>query len=193
MLTNATFQYIGIVMIQEATDEQLFRQFKAGDDQAFHELFRRYEKLLIRYIFSRCSDLALSKDVCQETFLTLINRPPRLFFGGKIKPWLFRVDRNKMIDQKRQRATEYELKVEPVNPEHCPGPAEKLAVDDDFKRIIDLVDRLTVEYREVVNLHIFGELTFNEVAKVMKIPLGTALWRMQRALSLLREKMVEKK
>ncbi len=58
---------------------------------------------------------------------------------------------------------------------------------DEFEEARSQLENIPEIYREVVSLHIFGELTFKEISKIMKIPLGTTLWRMQKALDLLRE------
>lgn len=163
-------------------DGALLRQFKKGNDEALREILRRYEELLIGFLTSYLSDANLAQDVAQETFLRLIKHPPRKLSPDSLKPWLFRVARNQAIDaiRKRKRLSPLDAQPEPTTPEST-GMANSDAAY--------LMSRLPENLRAVVTLRIYGSLTFDEIAKQLNIPLGTALWRMQRALELMREEI----
>ena len=172
----------------ERTDEQLLSSFRTGDGEAFGELFQRYERSLVGYLHSRCSDLDLSRDICQEAFLKLIDKPPRTLFGTRVKPWLFRVAGNHLIDVQRKRGRADEsLPMAAVDRATEEDPFGCLRDSDDGLFARHLVDALPEAYSAVVRLHVFGEMTFKEVSATLGIPLGTALWRMQKALSLMRD------
>jgi RNA polymerase sigma-70 factor (ECF subfamily) len=172
-----------------ATDEGLLREFCGGSESAFFQLFTRYERRLIAYLFKYTGDMELSKDVCQETFTKLAQRPPKLLFNGRIKPWLFRVGRNLAIDHMRRRKWEVtagnDILVDEADV--AAAPDEALAGIDDIAMVRRMIARLPDEYRDVVCQRVYGNLTFKEIAAVCEIPLGTALWRMRRALELMRE------
>lgn len=175
------------------TDEQLLQQFKAGDDHVFYILFRRYEKPIIGYLFGMTGNLEQSKDVSQETFLKLINKPPKFYFGGSLKSWLFRSARNHMIDILRREAKQTAID-DIVEPDDCLlNPHEKLSLSEDFAELNSVVEQLDDKYREVVVLYYFSEMTYKDIAKVMGIPIGTALWRMRKAISMMQELYESKK
>lgn len=165
------------------TDEKLLRQFKAGDDNAFYELFRRYEKPLISYLFGMTGRLEESKDVCQETFLKLIKKPPKFFFGGCLKSWLFRSARNRMIDELRRESRKQPLSEFTEEIDSLSDPHETLLISEDFAELKAVMEQVEDKFREVLVLYYFSEMTYKEIAKVMGIPLGTALWRMKKAIS----------
>jgi RNA polymerase sigma-70 factor (ECF subfamily) len=176
--------------ISEETDEILLKQFSKGDEAAFHSIVRRYERPIILYVCGLSSNMELAKDVCQETFLRLINRPPSFLFGGKLKPWLFKVARNKMYDAFREEKRE--LTGEDIRmclhqePEDQEG---NLSGDEKFARLNNAIAKIPEKYRELISMRYYGNLTFNEISKTMNIPIGTALWRMQKAISLLRNEI----
>ncbi|MFZ2657395.1 MAG: sigma-70 family RNA polymerase sigma factor [Victivallales bacterium] len=182
-------------MMEENSDRDHLRKFSNGDNDAFYAIFRKYEKSLIKYIYGFTFDSELSKDICQETFLRLINRPPLFFLGDSIKPWLFKVARNKSIDALRSRhskgASETELYNQSKNCEE--HPSELLSQDENIGRLKSAMKNIPEMYREIVSLRVYGRLTFNEISKLHGIPMGTALWRMQKAVSLLREEMEKQK
>lgn len=172
---------------QVITDEVLLQQFRTGDDQAFYELFCKYEKPIIGYLFGMTGNLEQSKDVCQETFIKLVNNPPRLFFGGSLKSWLFKTARNRMIDIIRRLTKQQGLDEINEEMDPSPDPHESLSLNDEFTELYSVIDELDEKYREVVALYFFSEMTFKEISKIMRIPMGTALWRMQKAITIMQE------
>ena len=87
----------------EHNDIELLKKYQEGNDEAFKVLFERYERQLIKYIFLKTTDLSSAKDICQETFLKLINSPPAFSMNDSLKPWIYRVASNKAIDFIRKR------------------------------------------------------------------------------------------
>ena len=178
-------------MEAEYSDKDCLRNFSNGDNDAFRSLFRKYEQPVIRYVYGLTFDAELSKDICQETFLQLINNPPVFLFGGSVKPWLFKVARNKAVDALRRRRVkgEGESELAVLSSTFEAHPSEIHSDDEMLGDLRKAMGKLPENYREIVSLHIYGGLTFNEISKLLGIPLGTALWRMQKAVSLLKEEM----
>ena len=136
-----------------------------------------------RYINS--TDLA--KDICQEVFLKLIAKPPSTLIYDNLSPWLFRVTRNLAIDKRRRR--KFEITGEDVGMMEAREdrtPLKTLTARNDAAVVRDLVNRLPDELREVVELRIDGGVSFKDIAIILDIPQGTALWRMHRAVEILR-------
>jgi RNA polymerase sigma-70 factor (ECF subfamily) len=175
----------------EETDEILLKRFSKGDEEAFYSIVRRYERPIIRYVCGLASNnTELGRDVCQETFLQLINRPPSFLFGGKLKPWLFRVARNKMYDafrKEKQELTGEDIKM--CLHQETKDREDNLFADEQLARLNNAMTKIPEKYRELISMHYYGNLTFNEISRVMRIPIGTAIWRMQKAISLLRNEI----
>jgi len=170
------------------TDEELLKKFKAGDDEAFKEIFRRYESEMIAHAWKTTSDAELSKDVCQETFLKLIKKPPMILFGGKLRPWLYRVCRNLAVDKMRRLKPHEDLNEHfGLRDDKSLSPDKEILQLGDWQLIRRVLLDLPDDLQELVEDRIYQGLSFKEIAIKQKIPLGTALWRMKRALELLKE------
>ena len=69
-----------------------------------------------------------------------------------------------------------------------PDPHETIAVNDDINKLQRMIEELDDNYKQIVIMHFFGGLTFREIGENLNIPLGTALWRMKKAISIMQEK-----
>ncbi len=175
--------------LKSMSDRRLLRSMRAGQTGAFEELFVRYEARLVAYATRYIGSVDLAKDVCQEIFLKLIQRPPRILICDSLAPWLFRVTRNLAIDKRRRRKFEIQGEdAETPEPKAEGDPLQYLTRKNDAQVVRELVESLPKELREVVELRIDGRVSFKNISAILSIPQGTALWRMHRAVELLRQK-----
>ncbi|MDY0175709.1 MAG: RNA polymerase sigma factor [Lentisphaeria bacterium] len=176
----------------QANDRQLMKLMIAGDTKAFEAIFYRYETRLVAFACKYMNSPDLAKDVCQEVFLKLIAKPPSTLVYDNLGPWLFKVTRNLAIDKQRRRKFEVtgdELNFCEVREDRT--PLKTLSAQNDAKLIRKLVNQLPRDLRDVVELRIDGEVPFKEIAQILDIPQGTALWRMHRAVGILRQQWRE--
>lgn len=177
---------------REDTDRKLFREMRKGDNLAFRELFSRYETRLVAYAEKYMDSTDLARDVVQDVFLKLIHKPPRMLLSDSLAPWLFRVTRNLAIDRRRSRKFEVcEEEAGLNNMSEEQGPFEESCAQSEYALLRDLVEQLPQSLKDVVYLRMNGEVPFREIATILSIPQGTALWRMHRAVQILREKWNE--
>ncbi len=171
-----------------ASDRLLMKWMRNGDTAAFETIFRRYETRLVAYAARYINSLDLAKDICQEVFLKLIAKPPSSLVYDNLGPWLFKVTRNLAIDKQRRRKFEV-TGDEKDFPEarEASNPLQTLSDRNDASLIRKLVNELPQELRDVVELRIDGDVPFKEIAEILDIPQGTALWRMHRSVEILRE------
>lgn len=173
-------------------DEALLDRFLSGDDNAFMGILQRYETPLIRYLHHLTSSSELAKDLCQDTFMKLIQKPPLGGMKGSLRAWLFRVAHNLAMDHLRRSKRQGDL---PPGMEEQPDTKvdlqKQLTQSEISSRLRQLIGGLPDQMREVLCLRIFGDLRFREVAKVARMPLGTALWRMNKAVAQLRASLEE--
>ena len=66
------------------------------------------------------------------------------------------------------------------------SPLSSLAHDNDTEMLRSLIAKLPEDFRQVVELRIYGEMAFKDIAEMLEIPQGTALWRMHEAINQLR-------
>lgn len=187
-ITQTASGYSEVESLGEASDKKLLRRMRAGRPGAFEELFARYETRLVAYASRYVGSPDLAKDVCQEIFLKLISKPPRILICDSLAPWLFRVTRNLAIDKRRRRKFEiHEEDVDMPEPRAEGDPLASLARKSDVEMVRSLVESLPTDLRDVVELRIDGSVSFKDIAVILDIPQGTALWRMHRAVQVLRQ------
>ena len=157
------------------TDEQLkqlLEALEAGEQGAFSAIYSELKTPVFTVLVRLTGDRALSEDLLQEVFLKLYRQPPR---AEKPRAYVFRMARNLAIDALRQK--------QPTE------PLEELPVQTDPDLKLDLeraFERLTVQERQLVALHLSAGLTFREVAAIVERPLGTVLWQYRKAIEKLR-------
>lgn len=175
--------------LEQASDKRLLKLMRGGDTAAFEVLFARYETRLVCYATRYVGSADLAKDVCQEVFLKLISNPPQVLIRDSLAPWIFRVTRNLAIDKRRSRKFEIHAEdTDLVEPCTEGDPLQSLTDKNDAQVVKALVDELPEDLRDVVELRIHGGVSFKEIAAILRIPQGTALWRMHRAVELLRQR-----
>lgn len=172
-------------------DGALLRLFRMGNESAFREIMTRYESPLLGYLINFTGSRELGQDLCQETFLKLINKPPAVLAGGKLKAWLFRVARNLALDaSRRAKHTQYSVDIDLLQ-DTLNAPAEQTTRlnENDAECLREHLMALPESLREVVTLRIYSDMKFEAIAKHVNVPLGTVLWRMKRAMELLRTRI----
>lgn len=181
----------------EMTDCFLAQQVLAGDEEAFEILVRRYSSPLYNFICRFLNDYDLASDILQHVFTRLYLSLPELHTSEPLKPWLFCVARNRCLDELRRKrgipfsqlqttTEEDELSFLEAIPDNAPLP-EEIAEQHDIQEMLQAaISTLPPKFRAVVTLRYASQLSFVEIARVLKIPEATAKTYFQRAKPLLR-------
>lgn len=183
--TLSELESLAVLQADTTGDMALIERMCNGDMTAVQEIVTRYERKLIAYAQRIVCSEDLAKDVCQEVFVKLIKRPPTTLQNGNLGPWLFRVAHNLAIDLWRRR--KFEVTGEDL-PEESMGrtmPFNSLTKEHDIALLRKLIGMLPADYRRVVELRVYAEMPYREIALTMGIPQGTALWRYHESIKLL--------
>jgi len=131
---------------------------------------------------------AEAEDLVQETYVRAIPAVGRLRPESNIKAWLFKILRNVWFNQLRKRRSDPELEGGSVDNLVNPGKDsfEIYAGQVDVRRVRAAIDQLSLEFREVILLREFEELSYQEIASLLDCPPGTVMSRLARARSKLR-------
>lgn len=179
-------------------EQELARRAKKGDKEAFEMLVVRYEKSLYNYIYRMTGDRELSLDLTQEAFLksylAIKNFNPRYNFST----WLWRIAHNLVVDYFRKRKLDQvpfhgELDGEEVSfevPGNEPGPFQVRLNRERRAIIMDALEKLPPEMRELIILRHFQELSYQEISDVTGLPFHSVKSKLFRAREALR-KMLE--
>lgn len=156
--------------LENTTDEELVRLFKAGNAQAFDAIVRRFQDRIFRLACLWLYDQQYSGDAAQEVFLRAFKGLQRFRFHAAPFSWLYRCTRNVCNEFNRQKRTAT-LEDEPIDTADAPHQLHE--AHDAAIRVRKLVSVLPKRQREVVVLRIFEELTVAETAAAMRCREGT--------------------
>ncbi len=178
------------------SDVELIEKYKKGDKRSLEKIYFKYKKQLLKIIWYYVHNSQDVEDIMQALFLKLITgiNKYKPYKNVKFKTWLFRVGVNTAKDFLKKKRPEVD-EVNEVNIEQIDSIedkreelTEKMADRELIKEIRKSVMLLPIKYREVVTLLHFEDLTYEEVAAILKKTVGIVKSRMNYALNLLRKK-----
>jgi len=177
----------------------LVRRCLAGDEKAYRELVEMYQgqvySLALRMV-RRSED---AEDLVQETFVRMFRALSRYDPARPFAAWLFTIASRLCIDHlrrrrvspisltRRERESDEEYEIEVVDPGLRPD--EAAAHEEEERRTAELIDSLPPHYRIVVLLRHVQELSYEEIAEALHMPLGTVKARIHRARALLKARI----
>ncbi|HVF27586.1 MAG TPA: sigma-70 family RNA polymerase sigma factor [Pyrinomonadaceae bacterium] len=179
------------------SDEQIVERALAGDADAFGEIVRRWERRIFALAFSMLNSSEDAREATQETFLAAF-RNLRNFRGeAKVSSWLHRIVINQCISRQRRSRVRPETALDDETesgdaqlstPAHA-SPARRAESRERTEAVRRAVGALQPELREVVVMKEFEEMTFQEIADRLDIPLSTVKSRLYTALKQLRMRL----
>lgn len=179
---------------QGLADEELSRRLREGDAGAFEALLRRYSQPIYNFALRMLGDAADAEDAAQHTFVEAFEKLPWTEVDAPIRPWLYKVARNKCIDLIRRRRVVPLVSLEGPTEEGggldppALGPLpEELYERAELQQLLgEAIATLAERSREVVVMRYVGELTFAEIGLALGMPENTAKTLFQRAKGQLR-------
>ncbi len=176
------------------SDEALHERLLRGDLGAFDQLYERYSRPLFGFVRRHLSDPHEAEDVLHETFLALLRERDSGRSAVCLKPWLYQTARNLCLNRLRSRRRERRAleaaSLEPSAPESSRSPRAALEARESAERLRLAVEGLPPGLSELYSLRA-GGLSYEELAEVLGIPLGTVKSRINDMVSRLRKEMVE--
>jgi RNA polymerase sigma-70 factor (ECF subfamily) len=176
----------GAAAAPDPQERALLRRLREGGQEGLGWLIDRHGEALMRYLQSILRDRDAAEEAFQDTWVQVMRKirtcdPDRLF-----APWLFRVARNLAYDEMRRRRRrsffgleESVLRRRP-DPRSSPSGAVGRLVAQEIAG--KLLSRLEAAHREMIWLRYYRECTYEEIAEICGIPVGTVKSRLRRAL-----------
>jgi RNA polymerase sigma-70 factor (ECF subfamily) len=179
------------------SDEQIVERAQAGDAEAFGEIVRRWERRIFALSFGMLGREEEARDATQETFLAAF-RNLRSFRGeAKVSSWLHRIAINQCITRQRRAKVRGETAIADEHevdgasyfaPAH-ESPARAVESQQRKEMVRRAVCALPTELRQVILMKEFEELTFQEIADALDLPLSTVKSRLYTALKQLQMRL----
>jgi RNA polymerase sigma-70 factor (ECF subfamily) len=186
--------------LREFSDVELIAGAIGGREDRFEELVRRYQRPIIGYVFRMLGDYEASLDVSQDVFIKVYNSLARYSSEYKFSTWLYRIAHNAAIDHLRRNSVNaqsietenadgtYQLQIESP----LPNPEQDRERSEWRTEIESVVKCLPAAYKELILLRHAQDLSYDEIAEVTQLPLGTVKNRLFRAREMMRDIFIER-
>jgi RNA polymerase sigma factor (sigma-70 family) len=172
-------------------DQELYETItraKKGDQEAFALLVSRFKQNIFRYAYGMLGDRMEAEDAAQEAFIKAFYSLPKLDNAYAFSSWLIRIASNLCYDRLHKLNKEHALAAEWIDT-HV--PQNDMQQSDLHMMVEAAMKTLSPEHREVVILRDLQGYSYEEIAEMINVPLGTVKSRISAARLLLRKEMTQ--
>lgn len=170
-------------------DAELLRAVLDGDTTAYRGLVEKYQNRVYAMVYGMLRNREDARDVTQEAFVKAYNNLGSFRLESSFYTWLYRIAMNLAIDhvrkRKRRKTTSFEEEIGTRDEKggideihHQENPRRALERKELYARIMNAMDKLPDDQRQVVLLRELEGLSYKEIADVMEIPEGTVMSRL---------------
>jgi RNA polymerase sigma-70 factor, ECF subfamily len=180
-------------------DTDLVARAAAGDGVCFDQLVERYHRQIANFVFRMVGNYETALDLTQEVFIKVYSSLGRYNPEFKFSTWIYKIASNTAIDYLRKQSVsvsplymvsgddeEFELPI----PAKGPNPERALERTERSAQIEEAISKLPPRYRELIVLRHVSELSYDEIAEVTALPLGTVKNRIFRAREAMRKHLI---
>jgi RNA polymerase sigma-70 factor (ECF subfamily) len=183
----------------EPSDEELIERFQHGDLYAFDMIVRRYKDQLLNFVYRFVGNMEEAEDIVQETFLRVYRNRQAYKRIAKFSTWIYTIAgnlaRTELRKRKRRRIfsisdlgyedKDYEISDEVFNPEsHVDSRIQEEIIQRE-------INKLPPKFREVIILRDVQELSYEEISKILNVPIGTVKSRVNRGRLKLQDRLTK--
>jgi len=175
----------------------LLEAARAGDHEAFGELVTLFQRVVFRTALAALGAREDAEDATQEAFVVAWQKLAGFRGDSTFRTWLLTIVWRKALDRRRARRLWWMRKVAPRHMEHADpldaigaetrDPEQRAVARDLARRVRDEIGRLSPRLRDTLLLASSGEHSYEEIAAMLRIPIGTVKWRVSEA-----RKIIEK-
>ena len=171
-------------------ERQLIAASLAGDDDAFRKLVERHYRTVLNVAFRAFGSSAAAEDCAQDVFIKVHKRLRSYRADTPFIHWLHRVAANTVTDALRRRRTDLSLEsLVHEAPAESGDPADAAASQEQRMAVRQAIAGLPSRLRNAIVLQVFHELSYQEIAQVLDIPIGTVMSRLHNAKRLLGDRL----
>ena len=177
------------------SDEKLILRFQEGDINAYNELVKRYKDRLFNFVLRYFNNAEQAEDVVQDTLIKLYTHASYYKNIAKFSTWIFTIAKNNALTELRKNKRKQtdslwteDGKVIDINSKE-ESLESKVQNEIAIDQLNKFLDEIPENFRMAVVLRDFQELSYEEISKILKIPIGTIKSRINRGRIQLAEKM----
>ena len=190
------------VLSPRATDDyQIVLSAIGGDEKAYETLMHRYRHSVYHAMFKMVNNRDDADDLTIEAFGKAFHKLPSYAPHYAFSTWLFRIAINNCIDSIRKKRLQIYSIDEPIKGENNsefshtirdyePDPEQMMIHDEKITHVKHLVDQLNVKYQVMIKLRYYEELSYEEIAQSLNLPLGTVKAQLFRAKEILYQQLL---
>ena len=187
-------------MEDKSYEKHLLRLAREGDNDAIDQLLQEHFKSVYNLAYRLTGNYDDAQDVISEAFLRVYNALPRFRGDANFSTWLYRIVMNVFLDERKKRRLRQhdsleamvqldEGEVQRQIEDDSPGPIEAIERGEEAVIVQRAVLALPEAQRTMIALYHFQELSYEEIAAIMKLPIGTVKSRLNRARLALKSKL----
>jgi RNA polymerase sigma-70 factor (ECF subfamily) len=176
-------------------DKDLVQLSQRGNHEAFGMLVSKYKIKVFNLAYSVTQNQEMADDLAQEIFIKTYTALPNFQFKSQFGTWLYRISINHIRDFLRKKGKMKEVSLEDVSEGRLPQDneaqkREKEAENEQRRQLVlKVIETLPERYRIILTLRDIEEISYGEIAKILKISPGTVDSRLHRARKMLRKKI----
>ncbi|RPJ54694.1 MAG: RNA polymerase sigma factor, partial [Acidobacteria bacterium] len=169
---------------------------RQGDGGAFGELVERYQSRVYRTALAALRSQEAADDLAKADLVAAYQKLAAFRGDATFKTWLLAItwrralDRRKSVTERFRRFVESDGKLFPEHPSPGRSQEEALIERDKRDQVRRLIRALPARFRDVLLLMATGDYSFEEAARILGVPVGTAKWRATEGRRLLRRKLI---
>jgi RNA polymerase sigma-70 factor (ECF subfamily) len=181
----------GCLVVSSKTGDaelSLVEQAKLGDRNAFGDLVRLHYLGVIRVVYRLCGDSGLAEDMAQEAFLRAWINLSSFHSQSSLRNWFYRIAVNATLDVLRRKPEEsLDDEATQMVPDQKMSPEAVIIEKEGMTQVQRAIRSLPEAARSVLILREYGDLSYQEIASVLDVPVGTVMSRLNYARNRLRE------
>lgn len=197
---QSSIQTLSLNKIASLTDSELVSSAITGRDDSFEEIVRRYQRPIAAYVYRMVGNYESALDLTQDVFIKVYNSLARYSSEYKFSTWIYKIAHNASIDYLRRASNrEQSLMVESDGETfERPIHSGKLTPEQESERrerreeLETIVKNLPSAYRELIVLRHSLDMSYDEIADITGLPLGTVKNRLFRAREMMRDVLIQR-
>ena len=161
------------------TDDRLMLLFRSDNSEAFSELFRRYSNPVYNFFRRRIENPSRAEELTQETFIAVLRGVERYEPRASFRTYLYGIAMRMVMAERRKSARRESSTL--AEPNHASNPSVDAAI-----WVRRAMEQLDAEHRDILLLREYEQLTYDEIAELLRLPLNTVRSRLFRARTALK-------